>query len=81
MRQTVLRLVCDDCGKIEQFEIASTDPLTFSTDVSGFISRAGWHATKKEGGSNFSPHDRCPACIALVRAKLGMGGAATTGST
>ena len=67
MRTAILRLVCDDCGFIGQFETMNSEPLTATTDVQGMVDRAGWNTTPKMyrdggGSSKFSTHDRCPWC-------------------
>jgi hypothetical protein len=61
MRQTILRLVCDECGLIAHLEIANSEPLTATTDVAGMIERQGWRSAPKIG-SSFSTHDTCPRC-------------------
>jgi hypothetical protein len=64
MRQSLFRLVCDDCGFVAHFETMNSEPLTATLpgNVQGLIERAGWTSGKKEGGSSFNLYDRCPHC-------------------
>lgn len=62
MRQTILRLVCDDCGRIAQFEITNSNPLTANTNIAEDVRKRGWNARLKEHGSQFDTYDQCPTC-------------------
>jgi hypothetical protein len=62
MRQTILRLVCDECGLIAHLEIANSEPLTATTDVQGMVERQGWTTKRKENAGIFTTHDTCPRC-------------------
>lgn len=61
MRQTVLRMVCDRCGKVEEFETMNSEPLTATTDIPEMIKAHGWRSHPKEG-SRFSMYDECLIC-------------------
>jgi hypothetical protein len=62
LRQQLLRVVCDMCGFVSQFEIVNSNPLTVTTDVPWVLNRNGWTTLAKEGGSQFDTYDLCPAC-------------------
>ncbi len=61
MRQSILRLVCDDCGLIACFETMNSEPLTVTTEIQGMVDKQGWHSQPKEN-SRFSTYDLCPSC-------------------
>jgi len=62
MRQNILRVVCDVCGFVAQFETMNSDPLTVTTDIPWVLERNGWRTLPKENGSQFDTFDQCPAC-------------------
>jgi hypothetical protein len=62
----ILRLVCDTCGFIAQFETLNSEPLTATTDIPAMVERAGWRSIRKIG-SSFAMQDTCPTCVARER--------------
>ena len=64
MRQQILRIVCDGCGLIAQWEILNHEPLVSTLYPQEMVERQGWHTVPKEGG-RFSPYDLCEKCHAI----------------
>ncbi len=63
MHQTILRLVCDECGVIEQFEVSNSDPLTATIYPRSMVEKRGWQMRPKQGASQFNTYDVCPVCV------------------
>lgn len=61
MRQQIVRLVCDNCGLIAQWEISNSEPLIANVNVQKTIEECGWHTTPKDG-CRFATNDLCEKC-------------------
>lgn len=62
MRQSILRVVCNMCGFVANFETVNSEPLTVTTDIPWVLDRNGWTSCEKNFGSQFDVYDLCPAC-------------------
>jgi hypothetical protein len=71
MRQTILRLVCDDCGRIGHFELTNSNPLTATMDVGDVVERAGWGTVPKDGAGQWDTYDCCPTCARRRLTRIG----------
>lgn len=61
MRQQILRIVCESCGIVEQYEIVNHEPLIATINVQVILDAHGWITLPKHG-SNFATADYCVRC-------------------